>query len=138
TGSAAVNWSVADTTIAVVNGGGLVTALTTGSTMLRIVSQANGNVKDSVPLVVRLPALATCTGSGGTLHQYATYTTPQVWAAATNPHYVTGDQTFASGSSLTVEAGALVCMGPGAGFYVADGAHFVARGTATATIVFQP
>ncbi len=134
-GTPAAFWTVSDTSIASVtpvppasSASGVVTSKSTGTTWLKAVSTASGTVMDSVPVVVVLPALTSCTGLGGTLHPTSTYTTPQTWSATTNPHYVTGTQTFNSGSRLTLTPGTLVCINSGVGMNFNAGSRLIARG----------
>lgn len=137
-----VTWSTGDPGIATVPPGptntGVVTALTTGTTYLYAeTSQGSGGLKkDSVPVTVALPPLNTCTGSGGVLHQSKTYTTPQVWSPTTNPHYVNGQVAFASGATLTVQPGTLVCLHAGARLYFQPGSRLSAVGTVDQPIKF--
>lgn len=135
-------WSSSDPAIASVDGATSysqqVTALTMGATWLRATSQASPTVRDSVRLVVQLAAANACSGSGGTLHATATYTTPQTWSPATNPHYVSGSLTFAPGARLTMEPGTLVCMNSGASMYFNAGARLMAEGTVTDPISIEP
>ena len=115
-----------------------VTALTMGNTYLYVTSQANPAVRDSVPLTVRLPAQNSCTGVGGTLYNSRTYTTPQTWGPATNPHYLYGSVTFAAGSRLTIEPGTLICTQGGGFLAFNTGARLTAIGTSASPIVFKP
>lgn len=142
TDSPTAYWTVTDTNIATVpptaSNSGVVTAKSSGTTWLHAVLSTSPTVKDSVPLTVALPALASCTGTGGTLHPAATYTTPQVWTPATNPHYVTGTLNFNGGSRLTIEPGTLVCASYGAQLYFHPGSRLSAVGTATQPIVITP
>ncbi len=134
-GAPAAFWTVLDTNIASVTpvspasgASGVVTPRTTGATWLKAVSTTSGSVMDSVRVVVTLPALNTCTGLGGTLHATTTYTTPQTWSATTNPHYVTGTQTFNSGARLTLTPGTLVCINSGVSMNFNAGTRLIARG----------
>ena len=85
-------------------------------------------------LIVQLPALNSCTGTGGTLHASNTYTTAQTWSPTTNPHYLTGTQDFNTGSRLTIEPGTLICTDGGFIIFRA-GSRLTAVGTAAAPIM---
>ena len=135
-------WSVGDPTIATVQANpsntGTVTALTTGSTYLYAELETNRAVRDSVRITVALPPLNVCTGTGGVLHSSQTYTTPQVWSAATNPHYISGTLNFNTGATLTVQPGTLVCSSSGAFMFFHSGSKLTANGTVAEPISFKP
>ena len=136
-----VFWTIGDVTIASVpaaaNNTGTVTALTTGSTYLYAALETNTAVRDSVRITVALPPLNVCTGSGGTLHSSQSFTTPQVWSPATNPHYVNGTLNFNAGSSLLIQPGTLVCVSSGAFLAFHAGSRLDAQGTVTQPIAFR-
>ncbi|HYC50737.1 MAG TPA: hypothetical protein VEB19_06500 [Gemmatimonadaceae bacterium] len=133
-----VTWSVDNPLIATVNTNGVVTALTTGATWLRVASNATPTNRDSVPLVVTLPPLNSCTGQGGTLYPSQTIAAARVWSAQTNPHYVAGTLTFSATGSLTIEKGVLVCLSSGASMNFQAGSELIARGTPDSLIRFLP
>jgi hypothetical protein len=134
-------WTTGDANIATVSpatasNGGTVTAVSTGTTWVYATLSTNPAVKDSVPVTVALPPVNTCVANTGTLHPNATYTTPQTWTAATNPHHVSGSLQFNSGSRLTIEPGVLVCMTGSSYMYFNDGTRITAIGTAANPITF--
>jgi hypothetical protein len=133
-------WSTSNTAIATVTAGpsnsATLTTATNGAVWLHVTSTTSPTLKDSVRLVVRLPALNSCTGTGGTLHPATTHTTPQTWLASENPHYVSGTQTFNTGSGLTVGPGTLVCFNSGPLLTFVAGTRLVARGKQDSLITF--
>lgn len=133
-------WSVLDTNIATVtsaiSGSATVTTKTNGVTYLLAVSSTSATVKDSVRLVVALAPQSSCTGVGGTLHPTTTYAAPQSWLASGNPHYVTGTQTFNTGSRLTIGPGALLCISSGVQLTFNAGSRLIARGKPDSLITF--
>ena len=133
-------WTTGDASIATVpataSNSATVTAISTGTTWVYATLSTNPAVKDSVPLTVALPPVNSCVANTGTLHTNATYTTPQTWTAATNPHHVTGSLQFNSGSRLTIEPGVLVCMTGSSYMYFNDGTRITAIGTVTNPITF--
>lgn len=100
------------------------------------------------PVEPDVPAPATtCDGPGGTTHTGVVET--QTWPRADGPHRIVDTLTVTG--DLTIEAGTLVCGGPGAVIYLApvmpeggwptgipQGGWLIARGTAEAPITFTP
>ncbi|HMC57188.1 MAG TPA: Ig-like domain-containing protein, partial [Gemmatimonadaceae bacterium] len=138
-------WTAADTNIIAVRNPAATTsqyysyveARGTGTTWLYATSQLNPAYKDSVPVTVQLPSVNSCIAGTGTLHpSYASYTTPQTWTAATNPHFIGYNVSFAAGANLTIEPGVLVCAQSGASIQLHNGARLTALGTVANPIRF--
>jgi hypothetical protein len=91
---------------------------------------------DSTRITTAVTTAAACTPGTGSMHASLSYSTPQTWTVATQPHFVSGQLTFNAGANLTIEPGTIVCMNSGASLYFRSGARLIARGTPTDLIKF--
>jgi len=138
-------WSSTDTTILVVTTPASGVAQTyaqyetraPGTAYLKVRSQANPALVDSTRITTALTSVASCTPGTGSLHANATYSTPQTWTVATQPHFVSGQLNFNAGSKLTIEPGTIVCMNSSASFLFHTGSRLIAQGTPANQIKFM-
>jgi hypothetical protein len=130
------DWTVADPSVADIDDDGLITAFAPGTTTVR--AAADG-VEDSITLTVVEPTAACA--APGPVH-IETVDDDETWTAAGGPHHVPAD-TLTVLATLTIEAGATICMGPNAVLEVGPGNRspemgLHALGSAGDSILFTP
>lgn len=106
-----------------------------GTAYLKLRAQSNPALLDSIAITTALPTVAACTSGTGTMHSSVTYTTPQTWTVATQPHFVSGQVSFNSGANLTIQPGTLVCFNGGSLVFKA-GSRLMAQGKPDSIIKF--
>ncbi len=132
-GGVAFAWSSSDTAVATVDTAGLVRGAAAGSATIR--AEARGVTGQATIVVVAGPFTATCSGTPAIRHTGTI--SRETWRAAAGLHLVTDTLTVTD--SLTIEAGAEVCTGPGAVLtFRSAPAVLTAVGTASHPIRFRP
>jgi hypothetical protein len=128
-------WTVVNPAVANVDDTGLLTALAAGTTEIR--ASADG-VEDAITVVVVAPNEACA--APGTIH-VGTVDNAETWTAADAPHHLPDGLVLRA--LVTIQAGAVVCVGPGAKIETAPvtapaETGIVAEGSAADSIVFAP
>jgi len=123
------SWESLDQGIATVDDSGSVTAVGTGATY---VVAASGGVRDSSLVTVEIATTLLCSDAGAIVHD-TNIVADETWPRAV--HRV-GAINVDGAVTLTIEPGALVCLGNDAGIEFINGARLDARGRADSLIVF--